>query len=315
MIIKNIQIYRTHFKGKENYIMELLQLKYFKTVAEIGKISDAAQALFISAPALSTSISRLEKELGVQLFDRTNNKIILNQKGQIFLRYVNQIFTNLNCAKTELRQSMLSQGQHVSIASVASTQWVDMITAFSQEYPHFSLLCTSINRIELANSGLSAQYSFLLAAEDDIPVFYTDKLESSFLFEDHPVVMVHPEHPIAQKESVDLRDLLDETIFLPMQDYPLYDHLVRLFEDCAIPFPSGNAYSHLATQQMVAKGLGVAFATQHTAQTPSQSIKYIPIQNTYQPWVSRLYWRKNHTFTKDEQIFKDFIENYYRTLM
>ena len=44
---------------KENYTMELLQLKYFKTVAEMGKISDAAQALFISAPALSTYISRL----------------------------------------------------------------------------------------------------------------------------------------------------------------------------------------------------------------------------------------------------------------
>ena len=281
----------------------------------MGKISDAAQALFISAPALSTSISRLEKELGVQLFDRTNNKIILNQQGQIFLRYVNQIFTNLDCAKTELRQSVMHQGQHVSIASVASTQWVDMITAFSQEYPHFSLLCTSVNRMELANSGLSAQHSFLLASEDDIPVFYADKLESSFLFEDHPVVMVHPDHPVAQKESVDLHSLLNETIFLPMKDYPLYDHLVKLFEDCAIPFPAGNAYSHLATQQMVAKGLGVAFATQRTAQTPSLSVKYIPIKNGYQPWVSRLYWRKNHTFTKDELIFKEFIENYYRALM
>jgi len=295
--------------------MELLQLKYFKTVAEMGKISDAAQALFISAPALSTSISRLEKELGVQLFDRTNNKIILNQQGQIFLRYVNQIFTNLNCAKTELRQSVMHQGQHVSIASVASTQWVDMITAFSQEYPHFSLLCTSVNRMELTNSGLSAQHSFLLAAEDDIPVFYAEKLESSFLFEDHPVVMVHPDHPIAQKESVDLHSLLNETIFLPMQDFPLYDHLVKLFEECGIPFPAGNAYSHLATQQMAAKGLGVAFATQHTARTPSLSLRYMPIQNNYKPWISRLYWRKNHAFTKDELIFKEFIENYYRALM
>ena len=75
--------------------MELQQLKYFKTVAETGKISDAAQMLFVSAPALSTSISRLEKELGVQLFDRTNNRIILNQQGQILLRYVNQIFSRV----------------------------------------------------------------------------------------------------------------------------------------------------------------------------------------------------------------------------
>jgi len=149
--------------------MELLQLKYFKTVAEMGKISAAAQALFISAPALSTSISRLEKELGVSLFDRTNNRIHLNRQGQILLRYVNQVFSSLDCAKAELRQSMMLQGQHVSIAMVASTQWVDMITAFSQEHPHFTLLCTSINRLELNHHGLSAQHSFLLAAEDDIP--------------------------------------------------------------------------------------------------------------------------------------------------
>ncbi len=45
-------------------------------MAHIGKISEAAEALFVSAPALSTSISRLEKELGMHLFDRTNNRII-----------------------------------------------------------------------------------------------------------------------------------------------------------------------------------------------------------------------------------------------
>ena len=64
--------------------MELQQLKYFKSVAAIGKISDAAESLYISAPALSTSISRLEKELGTKLFDRTSNRITLNAQGQIF---------------------------------------------------------------------------------------------------------------------------------------------------------------------------------------------------------------------------------------
>lgn len=293
--------------------MELQQLKYFKTVAETEKISDAAKALFISAPALSTSISRLEKELGVQLFDRTNNRIVLNRQGQIFLRYVNQVFSDLDSAKTELRQSVMLQGKHASVACVASTQWVDMITSFSQEHPGFSLLCTSINRSELTRNGLSAQHSFLLAAEDDIPAAYADKLDSVPLFADHPVVMVHPEHPFAKRESVDLSELLDETIFLPMQDFPLYDHLVRLFEDCGIPFPAGNAYSHLATQQMAAKGLGVAFASLHTGRTPSLSLRYVPISNPYQPWVSRLYWRKGYAFTKDELVFKDFVKDYYQT--
>ena len=292
--------------------MELQQLKYFKTVAEIGKISEAAQALFISAPALSTSVSRLEKELGMPLFTRTGNRILLNQQGQIFLRYVNQIFSQLECAQAELRQSVMFQGHHVSIASVASTQWVDMVTAFSQEHPHFTLLCTGVKRLELATSGLSPKHSFLLASEEDIPPSYANELDSSFLFEDHPVVMVHPDHPIAQRKSVALSDLLEETIFLPMSDYPLHDHLVQLFNDCSIPFPAGNAYSHLATQHMVSKGLGVAFATLHTARTPALSLRYVPLSNQYLPWVSRLYWRKGHSFTEDELIFKQFIETYYQ---
>lgn len=295
--------------------MELQQLKYFKTVAEMGQIAGAAQALFISAPALSTSISRLEKELGVKLFDRTNNRIELNPQGQILLRYVNEIFSSLDCAKTKIQQSLMYQGQYVSIASVASTQWVDLVTAFSQEHPRFTLQCTSIRRVELTNGGMPAQHSFLLAAEDDVPLFYADELDSILLFEDHPVVMVHPDHPIAQKESVDLSELSEETIFLPMQDFPLYDHLVKLFYNCELPFPAGNAYSHLATQQMVAKGLGVSFATLHTARTPSLSLRYIPISNPYQPWRSRLYWRKNHIFTEDERLFKEFVEQYYQTTL
>ena len=112
--------------------MELLQLKYFKTVAGTGKISAAAEALFISAPALSTSISRLEKELGFPLFDRTHNAIRLNRQGQIFLRYVNQVFATLDCARMEMRQSMLLQGQHVSVATLSANVWIDLIAAFSQ---------------------------------------------------------------------------------------------------------------------------------------------------------------------------------------
>lgn len=292
--------------------MELMQLKYFKTVAQSGKISEAAQSLFISAPALSTSISRLEKELGVHLFDRTGNKITLNTQGQIFLRYVNQIFSNLECAKTELKQSLMHQGKHISIASVASAQWVDLITAFSQENPHFTLSCTSLTQNELSGSGLQAQHNFLFAAEEDIPALYRNELDSTPLFQDYPVIMVHPEHPLAQRKQVDLQELQEETIFLPMQNYPLYNHLVMLFEANDIPFPAGNAYSHLMSQQMVANNLGIAFTSIHAVRTPTLPLQYIPISNPCAPWTCSMYWRKNHVFTEDEVIFKEFVEGFYR---
>lgn len=291
--------------------MELSQLKYFKAVATTEKISEAAKALFISAPALSTSISRLERELGTQLFERTNNKIILNQQGRILLKYVNRIFSELEGAEIELRQSVMQKSRHVSLATVASTQWIDMITAFTEEIPHFTLSCTSVSRSGILNVGLAAQYNFLLAAEEDIPEFYRSELENIFLFEDHPMLMVHKDHPFAKRESVELSELVDETVFLPMKDYPLHDHLISMFEAANLPFPVGNAYSILVSQNMVALGLGVAFVTSHTARTPSLELCYVPISNAYRPWKCRLYWRRGTEFSPDERIFKDFVEKYY----
>ena len=85
--------------------MKLTQLQYFKTVAETGKISLAAKKLYVSAPALSIAIANLENELGVKLFDRTNNRIELNEQGKVYLGYVNQILSDLNVANQKMQDS------------------------------------------------------------------------------------------------------------------------------------------------------------------------------------------------------------------
>ena len=290
--------------------MELQQLKYFKTVAQIGKISEAAEALFISAPALSTSISRLEKELGTQLFDRTNNRIILNQQGNIFLRYVNQVFNTLDYAKNELRQSLILQGQHVSLACVATSQWTDLITAFSVEHPPFTLSCTSIKCSELSNTGFPVQHNFLFASEDTIPAFLLSELDSIKVFNDEAVIVVHPNHPLANRDSVKIRDLMNDTLILPMQNFSLHEYLASLFAVENMPIPSGSAYSHIAGMELAAKGFGIAFAYRHSVNN-TMNLRFIPIDTPCPPPTFRLYWRKSHILTEDEKIFKSFVESYY----
>ena len=223
--------------------MELQQLKYFKTVATIGKISDAAEALFISAPALSTSIARLEKELGVKLFDRTSNRITLNAQGQILLKYVNQVFANLDSAKQELNQSLLHQGPHISLVSINSLMWVNLIASFTAEFSKYTLSCSSTSIPELTENGFSAQHNFLLAYECEIPPVYAEKLDSIFLFRATPTVMVHKDHPLARKELLDIRELVDERFFLTMPGSSMYQLLQQLFELHALPFPTDNFYS------------------------------------------------------------------------
>lgn len=289
--------------------MELSQLKYFKTVAEEGKISSAAEALFISAPALSASIARLEKELGMDLFDRTHNAIRLNRQGQIFLRYVNQVFATLECARGELRQSMLLQGKHVSVATMSSNMWVDLITAFSQENPHFTLSCTSLRTSQFAASGLGPQYSFLLAEELTGNAF--GELDSIPLFSDRLCAVIHPDHPLAGEKSLKLSRLEGENLFLPMQDYPMYERLIKIFQEESLLLPTGNSYPSLICRHMVSEGLGITFTTRYNGSHMSEGMRRVPLACAGAEWAVRMYWRRNRRLTEDEETFRQFVQEFY----
>lgn len=294
--------------------MELQQLKYFKTVAEIGKISEAAEALFISAPALSTSISRLEKELGFTLFDRTNNKILLNQQGQIFLHYVNQILSNLSAAKREIRQCLLHDNMHISITCTNTTMWVNLISAFTSEFPQFTLSTSSITLSSLQENGLSALHSFFLAADNEIPPEISHELDSVFLFESLPAVMLHREHPLANRSSLSISDIIDERMFLPLPNGPLYRRLAKLFDLHNLTVPINNSYSFMVRLEMVKKNTGITFFSMHPDYTPLPNACYLPLEDPFGPWKIRLFWKKEHTLTQEESLFKDFVERYFHSL-
>lgn len=70
--------------------MDLLQLKYFKVVAEQEHITKSAKLLMVSQPYLSAIVARLEEEMGGQLFDRDGRNVVLNEYGKILLHHANE---------------------------------------------------------------------------------------------------------------------------------------------------------------------------------------------------------------------------------
>lgn len=293
--------------------MELLQLRYFKAVTDAGKVVSAAESLFISPPALSMSISRLEKELGMQLFDRSNNRIALNKQGKIFLRYVNQILTMLDCAQYDLQQSIIQEGHHVSVAVTTSNLWVDLIAAFSQEYPHITLSTTTLKIAPLRSSGLLPQYAFLLAEESDLEPDHAAELKNVLLFEDQPAIMVNSHHPLARFDSVDLSDLDAEQLLLPMQGHSLYERYKVFFEENNIVFPNTRSYSYIVHQSLVLQGNGVSLTTMRARQLATTGLCFIPIKNQHKKWNVRLYWRGSKPLTDGEYAFLDYIQEFYNS--
>ncbi len=82
--------------------------RVFKTVAEAGNISAAAQSLYISQSAISQSIKQLENQLGVRLFLRTPRGVNLTEEGRMLYQYVNRAITTI-----ENGEERLAQMQHL----------------------------------------------------------------------------------------------------------------------------------------------------------------------------------------------------------
>lgn len=119
--------------------MELLQLKYFQTVAHLEHMTRAAEELRIPQPALSKTISLLEKELGVSLFDRRGKYIYLNQYGKVFLRRVDQALAALEDGKQELNDLSIETFGEIKLAVLAASNILpDLLSSFRRQYPHIS---------------------------------------------------------------------------------------------------------------------------------------------------------------------------------
>src|SRR5260370_10722543 len=82
--------------------MENFRLKVFRTVADTLNFRQAAEALYLTQPAVTLQIKALEEELGVPLFDRTENRVALTEAGRILLKHAKKVETLTAVARQEL---------------------------------------------------------------------------------------------------------------------------------------------------------------------------------------------------------------------
>ena len=119
--------------------MEILQLKYFKAVAECENMTSAAKKLCVAQSAVSQSIARLENELGVQLFTRIGKRIQLNRCGALLLRRLPSILGSIDNIKLELQEISCNPEQHINLKVLScSTLLPQLLKSFQTEYPTIS---------------------------------------------------------------------------------------------------------------------------------------------------------------------------------
>ena len=122
----------------------------FYTVANAGNISKAAKELYISQPAISKSIQKLEESLNCKLFSRSSRGVILTEEGSLLFDHVREAFETLGAGEEKLKRSIELGVGHLKIG-VSSTLCKYMLLPYLKEfirrYPHISISinCQSTN--------------------------------------------------------------------------------------------------------------------------------------------------------------------------
>lgn len=120
----------------------LSSYRIFYTVANTGNISKAAKELYISQPAISKSIQKLEEGLGCQLFSRSSRGVMLTEEGTLLYSHVRSAFETLDAGEEKLRRSIELGIGHLKIG-VSSTlckyMLIPYLKEFIKRYPHINI--------------------------------------------------------------------------------------------------------------------------------------------------------------------------------
>ena len=196
--------------------MTLQQIHYTLTVSECGSMNKAAEKLYISQPTLTSTIHSLENELGIKLFVRTNQGVILTNEGKDFLLQARQIYQQYEMLrdkysdKNNLRQKFKVSAQHYSFATKA---FVETVKKYGTKKYDLEISETrTMNVIEDVGNSISEVGILFLC---DYNRKYLEKLFAERGISFHRLttarafVYLYRRHPLANKESITFEDLKD----------------------------------------------------------------------------------------------------------
>ena len=192
--------------------MELTYLYYFKIIAEKENMSRAAEQLHVSQPALSKTISKLEKSLGVTLFDRKKGRISLSPIGADFYRQVAKAFDCIDEGQRLIDEYKTAASNSVTIGCIVAELINSLLQSYLQDHPQESMKISQYlySPEMLQEQLLNGKLDFALTP---IP-FYNPEIKQIKLMDEEILLVVGNSHPLAGQHFVRLADCKNENFLV-----------------------------------------------------------------------------------------------------
>ena len=198
--------------------MEFLQLRYFYESAKSENLAKTAEKFMVPASSVSASIKRLEKELGVELFDRSANRIRLNEHGHLLAESLGELLEKLDTSVAKITASE-NKPKEICILVKARRKWItELIIEYKQAHPDIPFRIFNDIRVEDPDffdliiddqSGSYEQMSrFLLSAEE---ICVKSSLDNPLVGQTLSFRQLRNQSFVMPRKDIAIRKLLEET--------------------------------------------------------------------------------------------------------
>lgn len=289
--------------------MELRVLKYFLVIAREENFTRAAKQLHITQPTLSRQIAQLEDELGVQLFERNNHKIILSEDGMLLKRRAQEIISLADKTK----QDFLYKDEHLEgVITIGCGEFqatkclTDCIVVFRKEHPYVKYELYSGNTTNIKDNIERGLIDLgLMSSPIDLSKFESIEMP----LQETWGILVKNTSPLARKTYIEPQDLINIPIVSSLgeyQDTVLKDWFGSYWNQINIIAKGNLMYNGaLLAQRNMGVLLGIRLNCDY------QDLSFIPLKpNLYQQ--TSLAWKKEQFFSPATTAFINFAKEYFK---
>ncbi len=271
--------------------MNLRDLKYLISLAKEEHFARAAEKSFVSQPTLSMQIKKLEDELGVKIFERSQKNFLITKVGKEIIKKAEIILREAEEIKNIAKNSCDPFSGEVRIGAfptLASYFFPKVVSKISKKFPKLKLLLVEEKTEELLRKLKTGEIdaAFIAMPQDD------EVLEVQKIFSEEFLLAVPLKHSLAKNKKVDKKDLKGAELMLLEDGHCLRD---QALEACSIlgAFEQQDfrASSLETLRQMIINGSGITLMPE-IAVKKEDKISYVKIINAPKRTIG-LYWRKS----------------------
>ena len=240
----------------------LKPLRAFCQTVRLGSVSRAAEALFLSQPAVTLQLQALEREMGARLLERSGRRLVMTREGEALYELARPLVEGFEGLDTAFRERLhgLDAGElHVAAGSSTILYLLpEIVAAFRTAQPDVRLNLhnvTGAGGLELLRSDA---VDLAVGSMLDVPA----DLDYAPVARFEPMLITPPDHPLARKKDLDLHDLSPYGLILPPQRLTTYRMVDLVFQRHRVPYTVAlEVGGWEVIKQYVAMGLGISIVT------------------------------------------------------